>query len=324
MSNDPVSCRLFGTTVLTHIPPPACVPAKGAPDLDVAPLAGHKPMSRKSSPLLSLRMFHPEADGLYQVWQTGASLLLRVAPLAEFECSARSIRYRLLQDLSLDSQQWQLYGLVMGAWSEWSGRPVLHAATVEVSGGAVAFLGASGAGKSSLTLEFLASGHRVLGDDQLVLDGGFGEIRAVPALPWLKVGLDVVGRAVTNPSALPRVHSVVEKRRLELGTAEWSPVPLPLRRLYVVERGWHLPRVAIEPLGPSEGLVSLIRHTYLPRTVEAVRLTEGRLPLLAAAAGQAGVFRLRFPDGLDWLARVRDAVVRHASEPLLPTRSLPR
>jgi hypothetical protein len=117
-----------------------------------------------------------------------------------------------------------------------------------------------------------------------------------------------------DAARLPLMHSVSDKRRVDLGAGQWAEASSPLGPIYLVERGWHQPEVAIDRLGPSESLFKLIQYSYSPRTVAAVGLSGQRLEALARASAQAGVWRLRYPNGLDWLARVRSAVVQHVSE----------
>ena len=57
-----------------------------------------------------------------------------------------------------------------------SGFEPLHATVVVVSGEAVAFLGESGYGKSSLAASFLDSGHQLLTDDLLILRASAGRV----------------------------------------------------------------------------------------------------------------------------------------------------
>jgi hypothetical protein len=315
MANVPVVCRLFGTQVLMHIAPHCVHRGKGPIGLEIVPGGNAAPgVERRGLPVLSMPMVHPEGAGQYEVWVTDAALVLHLPPVAEFSLTPERIEYRCLNDVREEALQWQLFGLVMSTWSEWAGRPVLHAATVEVGDSAVAFLGRCGAGKSSLTLEFLRSGHRVFGDDQLILERTSGTVFARPAIPWLKVGPDLAVKLGLDPELLPRIHSGAEKRRLDIGDDEWMEDAAPLGPLYLVERGWHRPEVLIEPVGPAESLIALIQQTFAPRTVAASGLAERRVPLLAAAVQQAGVWRLRYPNGAEWLPRVRAAVARHQSE----------
>lgn len=64
----------------------------------------------------------------------------------------------------------------------------LHAAAVDTPAGAVVLVGASEAGKSTLALQMMAAGHRVLGDDLVLLrprDDGL-EAVALGALPKVR------------------------------------------------------------------------------------------------------------------------------------------
>jgi hypothetical protein len=159
----------------------------------------------------------------------------------------------------------------------------------------------------------LRNGHRILGDDQLILDATPQGVMALPAIPWLKLAPDVAQRSGIDPALLPRIHSASDKRRLDVREGEWAEGPVPLGPIYLVERGWHQPEVVIEPIPPSQSLFELIRYSYVPRTTAASGVAGTRLSLLADAVQQGGVWRLRYPDGVEWLPKVRAAVARHAS-----------
>lgn len=311
----PVVCRLFGTQVLTQVAPHCVHRGTGPIGLEIVPLDPAEPAADSlGPPALKVLMLHPDGEGPYEMWTRGDSLVLRIAPVAEFRCSTDRLEFRMLKALPDEALQWQTFGLAMSVWSEWVGRPVLHAATVDVEGAAVGFLGRSGAGKSSLTMEFLVHGHRVFGDDLLVLDAASGSIQAVPSIPWLKIGPAIASAARFDLAALPLLHSKAEKRRLDLTEGLWAEEPARLGPLYLLERGWHRPEVAIERVSPGASLLALIQYSYAPRTVAAAGLSGRRLSVLAAAAQQAGVWRLRYPDGVEWLPQVRAAVVGHQLE----------
>ncbi len=321
----PVACRLFGMHVLTHITPHYVHRGHGPVVLEIAPAARVELDTRAfGAPTFSVHMRHPDGDGLYEVWPRGATLVLKVSPIAVFSCMPDRLEFQPLSEASDEALQWQTFGLVLSAWSEWAGRPVLHAAGVEVGGEAVGFLGQAGIGKSSLTLEFLKNGHRILGDDQLILQRTPAGVNALPAIPWLKLSPDVVLQSGFDAALLPRIHPASDKSRLDVTEGQWAEGPVPLGPIYVVERGWHRPEVLIEPIAPSESLFELIRHSYVPRTVAASGLAGTRLSLVADAVQQGGVWRLRYPDGFEWLAQVRSAVARHQADRLIEFRARSR
>jgi hypothetical protein len=322
MVNDPVACRLFGMHVLTHIAPPCLHPGSGPVGLEIAPAQRALPdTGAYGPPAFSVHMRHPDGEGQYEVWPRGEALVLKMNPIATFVSLPGRLEYQCLKAVSDESLQWHVFGLVLSVWSEWAGRPVLHAATVEVGGSAVGFLGRSGVGKSSLTLEFLKNGHRVLGDDQLILQRMPDGVSAVPAIPWLKLAPDVVSRSGFDPALLPLIHSASDKSRLDIKEGEWPEDPVPLGPIYLVERGGHQPEVVIESIAPSPSLFELIRHTYVPRTVAASGVAGARLSIVADAVQQGGVWRLRYPNGVEWLPKVRAAVVRHQAERLSESRA---
>jgi hypothetical protein len=311
--------------VLTHIQPHFVHPGHRPFGLEIAPA---EPLVLDTSTFgpaaFSVHMRHPDGDGQYEVWPRGAALVLKVDPIAVFSCMPGRLEYERLTDIPEEALQWQTFGLVLSAWSEWVGRPVLHAAAVRVGGRAVGFLGQSGIGKSSLTLEFLRNGHRILGDDQLILQRTPEGVSALPAIPWLKLGPDMVSRSGFDPALLPRIHSASDKSRLDLREGEWADGPTPLGPIYLVERGSLQSEVVIEAIAPSQSLFELVRHSYVPRTVAASGLAGTRLSLLADIVQQFGVWRLQYPNGAEWLPKVRAAVVRHQAERLSesPARSL--
>jgi hypothetical protein len=298
------------------VPPPCLYPGAGSVDLEIAPALPRAANELAGPPALSRLLRHPEGDGLYEVWRAGDALILKVAPVAEFLCRPGRLEVRPLSTMTDEALRWQIYGLVMSVWSEWVGRPVLHAASVQVEGRAIGFLGNSGAGKSSLTLDFLTHGHAVYGDDQLILDVSSPQIQVRPAVPWLKISPELAESMGFDAARLPLMHSVADNRRVDLGAGQWAEASSQLGPIYLVERGWHQPEVAIDRLGPSESLFKLIQYSYSPRTVAAVGLSGQRLEALTRASAQSGVWRLRSPTGLEWLSRARSAIVQHVTDQL--------
>ena len=62
-----------------------------------------------------------------------------------------------------------------------------HASAVILDGGAVAFLGGNGFGKSTLTAAFLGRGYPMLADSLLALREKEGQILAYPGPQWIKL-----------------------------------------------------------------------------------------------------------------------------------------
>lgn len=104
-----------------------------------------------------------------------------------------------------------------------AGLLTLHASAVETADGAVGFLGAKGAGKSTLALRLCRSGARLLTDDALPVDAG-PPARALPGVPRLRVREDVAeaeGLAELGNGAVRDGRRVVAP---EAGAADAAPL----------------------------------------------------------------------------------------------------
>lgn len=175
---------------------------------------------------------------------------------------------------------------------------VLHASCTGTHAGAVAFLGWPGWGKSAMAATLHARGYAFLTDDLLPVLVQGGRICCSPGSLQIKLWPDVAEflghKACPAPSAQPlakeafRVSDRVVNR------------PLPLMRLYVLADGTH---PAVEPLGPQEAFVELVRHSYGARLLWPHR-APSHFRQCAALAGQVPVRRLRRPRALAALPEV--------------------
>lgn len=97
-----------------------------------------------------------------------------------FAATARSWPGGIAHADDVNSLANALGGLLIDAMlSRHNGLCCLHAATVTFGGAAILCVGASGAGKSTLALRFAARGHRILGDDRILVDTRRGEVFAL-------------------------------------------------------------------------------------------------------------------------------------------------
>jgi hypothetical protein len=138
---------------------------------------------------------------------------------------------------------------------------VLHASVVSINGFVVGFLGEKGWGKSTTAAALNAKGHPLVADDLLaVMPGRDGTPMVLPGPPHFKLWPEAAAAAFgDDPESLVRLHSRVEKRARPANSGLLD-VPVPLRHLYILDRGTQLESV---PLAPAEALLALVRHTYL-------------------------------------------------------------
>jgi hypothetical protein len=204
--------------------------------------------------------------------------------------------------------RWQrfLVGRVLPWASVLRGREVLHAAAVSLGGRAVAVIGPTGAGKSSLALRLVLGGARFVTDDVLAVDLEGGGVRAHPGAAILS--LRSAERAGLTPD---------ERRRLGkfLGHSEKTYVSVarvdravPLSAIYFLTAG-EAHAAAIEPVTPDAR--SLLSSTFV-LGVQSPRRLVNQLEVCARIAGSVPAFRAAVAPGRDATALARE-IERHAA-----------
>ncbi len=141
------------------------------------------------------------------------------------------------------------------------GFSVLHAATVAFDGSAIAFLGDTGQGKSTLALAFHKRGYGIVADDiTAVTVDEEGAPVAVSGPQWLKLCPDTIVSLGEDPKSFPLL-AVAEKcaRPVSLDLPQHA---IPLRRIYILDEDSNH---KIEPIGPQDAFVELVRNSYLAR-----------------------------------------------------------
>jgi hypothetical protein len=156
---------------------------------------------------------------------------------------------------------------------------VLHASAVSVGGGAVAFMGASGWGKSTTAASLHARGHSLVADDNVAISLQSASSEAdtsssgpvvLPSFPQIKLWPDSAMALRESVDDLPRLHPEMDKRAWR-AASNFDSTPLPLRRVYVLhgsfdENAAPATSDAFEPgielLRPREACIELVKHTY--------------------------------------------------------------
>ena len=134
---------------------------------------------------------------------------------------------------------------------------VLHASSVSLNGAAVAFMGESGWGKSTLAEAFHAHGYGILADDVMAIQMNSQPPLVIPGFPQIKLWPDAAASIGHAPDSLPQLNSQTVKlaHHLSHGFLQTS---IPLKRLYVLAKG-NYPEII--PLQNQESFVELVRHS---------------------------------------------------------------
>ena len=154
-----------------------------------------------------------------------------------------------------------LLGVIMAILLYQRGKLVLHASSVELDGSAIAFLGETGWGKSSLAAALYARGHSLIADDLTAVDFSSNPPLVLPGFPLLKITSDVAESLGYDMDSLHPMTWDNSKRAIPVQARE-TQTQLPLRCLFILSCG---NAITIECLTPREAMIELVCHSYPTR-----------------------------------------------------------
>lgn len=182
----------------------------------------------------------------------------------------------------------------------------LHASAVTVGGGAVAFVGDQGAGKSTTAAALVGRGGQLVTDDVLAVRGLGDAPTVAGGYPFLKVTAPTAQALGDGPGALQPAYSAVDKW---VKGAPAVASACPLRAVYVLERGLDFHAVRLPALGAFR---EVARHAFAGALARSTGTGDRCLRSYAALVQRVPVFRLTVPDALDALPRLADSIATHA------------
>ena len=189
---------------------------------------------------------------------------------------------------------------------------VLHASAVDIGDFAVAFLGVSGRGKSTLAASFSTSGCRFLTDDGLQLEKGERGYLVQPSHPSIRLWDDSSQALIPQTAqTAPPVDYTPKSRFLADDEVAYCDAARPLRCIYFLGEG-DTDTVSIEPVSGRDAMIELVRHSFL-LDIEAREMLMHHFGQLTELARIPMFFRLDYPRHYEMLPQVRDAVIRHAT-----------
>jgi hypothetical protein len=284
----------FGLGIHSEVPLPEVEAGSIAPDISVRVANINLPLPTELEGNCYIRA---SKDDVHLYWPGHGSVLVS---------GGREIT--LDPDPSADASSMRLIilGPAIGVLLHQRGYLVLHASVVNVDGGAVAFLGDAGWGKSTIAAALYARGHTLVADDIAAVRFENSEAHVYPGFPQLKLWPQTITALGEDPDSLPRVEQQFEKRA-RTASHNFSQATLPLKRIYVLDQG---DRLHLAPLGPGESIMELVRHTYVIRLLKGTGTLESHLRQCAELAGRVPVLRLSRPVATTEISDVADMVER--------------
>jgi len=246
-----------------------------------------------------------------EFYRAGRDYLLRFPGLADFELSAdgtAAMSYPAEGGDAATVEHLYLNQVVPLALSR-QGRPAFHASVITVAGGAAAFLGGTGMGKSTLAASFALSDAAFLTDDALLVEERGGACEVLPSHPSLRLWEDSVeALAGGGRLAASRVSYSTKARLLAGDGLAHSATAQALLAAFVLE-DTGTADVTTRALTGSERHMAWVRNSFL-LDVEDRELLARHFDWTHRIAAAVPTFALDYPRDYGMLPAVRDAV-RH-------------
>jgi hypothetical protein len=273
---------------------------------------------------ISCQWFHQWGISGGETWlafaRVGSDYLLRFPDLADYlVCvQAKEIRCYAEPEISLETIRHLLLDQVIPLVLAKEGKLVLHASAVVTTEGAIAFLGTSGRGKSTLAAYLAMQGLPVLTDDCLLLEQRNEGIVAVPGYAGLRLWQDSISALFEHEPELRQVAHYSDKKRVggNSGLLSFCTHPVLLAKAYVLatdEGVTGVNEIAMTPLSPRDAFLELVQYTFNMDIGDRERLEQdfeafSRLSVLPL------FYRLTFPRDLSLLPFIHRAIIENLRE----------
>lgn len=256
----------------------------------------------------------PDGTLWLQFYRTPSGYLLRFTDLADFEVSAdgQNICCWPMPETS-DSTIEHLYlNQILPLTLGQQGKLVFHASAVEIGEVAVAFMGASGRGKSTLATSFATNGLRFLTDDGLVVEPRDGHYDALPSHPSIRLWQDSE-QALMSQHAIkaPPVQFTTKARFLSGSTIGFCEHPRPLHQIYFLGEG-KTEQFVCNRMSPAVAFIELVKHSFILDS-EAPRVLANQFDTLSQLTQQIPCYHLDYPRSFATVPAVRQALINHVT-----------
>lgn len=210
-----------------------------------------------------------------------------------------------------------LLGTVFGALFQQRGLLALHASAVAVGTGedpggeAIAFVGESGAGKSTMAMALNARGHRLLCDDVcVILDQEEDGPIIWPGVRRLKLWTQSIEAGGGSTLGLEPVLQRDDK--FHVPSTHVAPYrPYRLKGVYLLGAGDDGDGVTIERLRGAAAVQTLVSHTFRGRMVPFMAAAERHFRACLHLLERCPVYGLKRPWGFDRIDLACDALAQH-------------
>jgi hypothetical protein len=277
----------------------------GAPDVEIVDGGIREvPLERPSPDVVAERVVNGEA--WYTFARRGATVVGRFYGLADFEISSggwpgvgedtgrQHVTFYRAPTAPPDLIAILIAGSLAAYLLSADGRLVLHASAVEVDGKALAFVGQSGQGKTTMATLLCAAGYAFVADDLLPVGRSGGEVTCVPVGTELRVREKVEALLGRFDARTGRRLTVDDRHAVAPRTTRARQ--LPLASLVVPWPDREAAEVTSHRLTAGEAVITLARCQRIEGWVPEPIL-RAQFAAVSAVARDVPVLSMRVPWG---------------------------
>jgi hypothetical protein len=276
----------------------------GAPDIEVLD-GGERPVpnQRPSTEVVAERVVN--GDAWYTFARCGDVVVGRVYGLADFEIAGseregnrRRVTFFRAPGTPVELIAILIAGTVVAYLLCADGCLVLHASAVEADGRALAFVGQSGQGKTTMAALMCADGYPLVADDLLPVEPRGDRMMCLPVATELRVREKVEELLGRFDSGVARRRTVDERHAVAARTT--AAKELPLGPVVVPWPDREATSVSVRRMGAGEAAMTLARYQrvegwssppMLRRQFDAVSALVGSVPVLVMRVPWGPPFR---------------------------------
>jgi len=239
-----------------------------------------------------------------------AVLLVIFGELARFEVNfgRRAIDVYRLPAVSDNTVRHLLVDQVLPRIVAHEGSLVLHAAGIEIPGGAILLLGLAGRGKSTLAASFHANGRALLSDDAMVVEQDGAALQCRPLYRSLRLFPDSVMAVFNGPRGFTPVAEYTSKQNIiDLEEPEATLPGYAIRSIYWLGEPRAGP-ITVRRLAHGEACMALVEHSFSLDPSDPGR-AEARLRQAAALAATVPMFEIGYPRDFAILPELREVIL---------------
>lgn len=188
-----------------------------------------------------------------------------------------------------------------------AGHLVLHGSATVIGDWLAVFLGNTGAGKSTLAASLHASGHRLLGDDAVVITESSGQLMGEPVYQSLRLfhqSIDQVFGGKVGTSAMAFYSDKVHVALDDVDPAMANCVRLGA--IYVL--GDRETGVSLDRIAPADACMALVENSFALDPHDPAAAAQ-RMAQAASLAAAIPCYELAYPYDFSLLSEVRAQVI---------------